>query len=152
MIIKATESSIDSILEIIKNRKISSIKISKQDDKYYLEYEECFNNGSSKIIELLSIVEEFKEDLLNDTLSNFYLYYNVVIDQIIVNLNKTKFKEVEVDPIVNILEDLSLIKANIKRTALDKITLTNGKKRLTTTYSKVVDDMVKSIREELKGE
>lgn len=152
MINKITEQSLNDIINLVKERKIKSIKITKQESSYYVEYEECEEpNESEQMVELLMHLEEFSNGLNTNTINSFYLYYNVVIDIIIININKTNEEAIiqdvkEIDPIVSVLNNLIKINKTLDKTNLEKITLTEGKKKFNTTYSKIINKLIEEIK------
>lgn len=159
MITKFTHQEIEKVIEIVKNREIGFIKILKQNGDYYIEYRKCQKNNSSKVLDLLIILEDFKKEMNNNSLSNFYLYYNIDTDNIIHNTNTISKPSDGVDIIepydvaydnkVEVLDSLKLIKKKIQESNLDKIVLVEGKKRMNTTYDKVLDKLISDIKTNL---
>lgn len=156
MITKFTFPDLDKVIDSVKNREIDFVKIIKRSGDYYIEYSKGKNNNSTKILDLLVILEDFKDSMERRNLSNFYLYYNKETDEIIHNVNKICNDEEEpmeydseYDANVEILNSLNLAKKRIAESTLDKITLSEGKKRFNTTYEKVIDKLISDIKTNL---
>lgn len=159
MITKFTFPDLDKVIDSVKNREIDFVKIIKRSGDYYIEYSKGKNNNSTKILDLLVILEDFKESMKRSSLSDFYLYYNKETDEIIHNVNEicddnsnsetSKMYDTDYDAKVEILNNLNLAKKRIAESTLDKITLSEGKKRFNTTYEKVIDKLISDIKTNL---
>lgn len=144
MIIEVTNDTISSIIDLIRDRKINFITIKKHNDKYYCEYREG-NNNSDKMIDLVYELEYFKDNILNKSLSNFYLYYNVEVDKIISNY-QVNIKENDIISAINKVKNL---KNDIDSIKDEKITIQVNKKKITISYDRLINTLLSNLIEKL---
>lgn len=77
------EGKLEELKKMILERTIYNIKIEKVGQRYYCECETAKNNPSSKLMELHEMLCEI--DLSDKSVTKFYLYYDQVLDDIIIN-------------------------------------------------------------------
>lgn len=77
------EGKLEELKKMTLERTIYNIKIEKVGQRYYCECETASNNPSSKLMELHEMLCEI--DLSNKSVTKFYLYYDQVLDDIIIN-------------------------------------------------------------------
>lgn len=145
MIFEINNTNIDSLIDLVRDRKISFITIKKQGDKYYTE-NKLGDNNSDKMIDLVYELEYFKENILNNSLSNFYLYYNVEVDKIISNYQAVK-KE---DNIISAINKAKSLKDNISNIKDENIIIQVDKRRkFTITYDKLINTLISNLTDKL---
>lgn len=146
MINEITDSNINNIIDLVRDRKINFITIKKQIDKYYVEYKKGENN-SDKMIDLVYELEYFKEYILNNPLSNFYLYYNVEVDKIISNYQTINSKE---NNIISAINKVKNLKDDIENIKDEKIVIQIDKrKKCQLTYDKLINTLLSGLMEKL---
>lgn len=78
------EEKLEALKELVLERSICNVKIEKVGKRYYCECDTTTNNNlSSKLMELHEILCEIELD--NESITKFYLYYDQVLDDIIIN-------------------------------------------------------------------
>lgn len=77
------EGKLEELKKMTLERTIYNIKIEKVGQRYYCECETASNNLSSKLMELHEMLCEI--DLSDKSITKFYLYYDQVLDDIIIN-------------------------------------------------------------------
>ena len=146
MIKEITDSNINNIIDLVRDRKINFITIKKQVDKYYIEYKKGENN-SDKMIDLVYELEYFKEYILNNPLSNFYLNYNVEVDKIISNYQTINSKE---NNIISAINKVKNLKDDIENIKDEKIVIQIDKrKKYQLTYDKLINTLLSGLMEKL---
>lgn len=146
MITEITINNIDEIINLIRDRKISFITIKKQGDKYYLEYR-LGENNSDKMIDLVYELEQFKENILSNSLNNFYLYYNVEVDKIISNYQTISSKE---NNIISAINKVKNLKNDIEDIKEEKIVIKVDKKRkFQLSYDKLINTLLSNLMDKL---
>lgn len=146
MINEITANNINNIIDLVRDRKIIFITIKKQHDKYYVEYKKGENN-SDKMIDLVYELEYFKEHILNNSLSNFYLYYNIEVDKIISNYQAISSKE---DNIISAINKVKNLKADIENIKDETIVIQIDKRRkCQLTYDKLINTLLSNLIDKL---
>ena len=155
MIFKFNYVDFDKVKKEVSERRIKYLKILKNKEDYYVEYKTCSENNSEKLIDLLSIINEFEYSMKNNTLTNFYLFYDVEVDYIINNIStlvEYEDKPIMIDANVEVYNDLLLLKNKIKKSTLSKTTLAKGKKKYTATFEEIIDNLIEEAKKYIISE
>lgn len=146
MLTRIDTKVIDKAIALASERCIDFINIQKIEDIYYMEYQTGAINNSKKMIDILSDLEKFKYAMNTNTLSNFYLYYDIGKDELVSNCSVTVNKRSQ-----NIIEVIQLLEASklniIKR--IGPVKVLSNKKTITLTGKNVINALIDSLQESL---
>ena len=148
MIANLNLSSINKILELIEQRKLSLLNIKNKDNAIYVEYKSCTKkNNSNKMLELYSIMNDIKENIINDTLIHCNLQYDIRKDEIVIaNITTSNDKT----PNASLKDIFTSLKKYLEQNNINdnKIKLTKNKRSFTITYKDLVNQFESKLEKE----
>ena len=148
MIANLNLSSINKILELIEQRKLSLLNIKNKDNAIYVEYKSCTKkNNSNKMLELYSIMNDIKENIINDTLIHCNLQYDIRKDEIVIaNITTSNDKT----PNTSLKDIFTSLKKYLEQNNINdnKIKLTKNKRSFTITYKDLVNQFESKLEKE----
>lgn len=149
MLTKIDNDIIDKVIAITSERCIDFINIQKIEDIYYVEYQTGDKNESKKMVEVLAYLQKFKYATDTNTLSNFYLYYDIAKDELIANYSATVDERSQ--NIIEIIQLLENSRFNIIK-KIGSVKIPSGKKNISLTGKNLVDALIGGLKESLKGD